>query len=114
MDELEEMIRPRKFTGTPVELLCLSACRTAAGDDRAALGLAGAAVKSGARSVAATLWYVNDQAASTLMAGFHRHWHRGGMPKAAALRRAQLDLLEKDPLSHPHLWAPFILIGDWK
>lgn len=114
MDDLESMIQPRKFTGTPVELLCLSACRTAAGDERAALGLAGVAVKSGAHSVAASLWYVNDASASTLMESFHRHWHRDNMPKAAALREAQLDFLRANPLAHPHFWAPFILIGDWQ
>jgi CHAT domain-containing protein len=114
MDDLEEMISPRKFTGKPVELLCLSACRTAAGDDRAALGLAGVAVKSGARSVVASLWYVDDTAAANTMVGFHRHLWNDGKSKAEALRQAQLDILKQDPLAHPYLWAPFILIGDWK
>ena len=114
MDDLERIIRPRKFTGLPVELLCLSACQTAEGDDRAALGLAGIALKSGARTVVASLWRVNDAASSRLMATFHRHWRSGGTGKAAALRMAQLEMLRDDPYAHPYLWAPFIIIGDWK
>lgn len=114
MDDLERMIRPRKFTGRPVELLCLSACRTAAGDDRAALGLAGIAIKSGARSVVASLWQVDDSAASKLMVRFHRNLHGGALSKAESLRQAQLEMLRSDPYIHPYLWAPFILIGDWR
>lgn len=114
MDDLEKMIRPRKFTGRPVELLCLSACRTAAGDDRAALGLAGVALKSGARTVIASLWHVNDTASSNLMVAFHRNLAVPGATKAEALRKAQLDMLRSDPYVHPYLWAPFVVIGDWK
>jgi CHAT domain-containing protein len=115
LDQIEMMIRPRKFVGTPVSLLCLSACRTAAGDDRAALGLAGATVKSGARSVLATLWYVEDQSAAALMTSFHRHL-RGSSSgnKAEALRRAQLDVLQADHSAHPSRWAPFVLVGSWR
>ena len=115
LDQLDEMIRPKKFVGIPVGLLCLSACRTAAGDDRAALGLAGAGVKSGARSVLATLWYVEDRTTGEIMTGFHRrlraHPENG---KAEALRQAQLEILRKDPNIHPSFWAPFILVGSWK
>lgn len=114
MNDLERMIRPRKFTGQPVGLLCLSACRTAAGDDKAALGLAGAAIKSGARSVVASLWYVDDTASSSLMVAFHRNSSTGAMNKSEALRKAQLDMIRSGPYIHPYLWAPFILIGDWK
>jgi CHAT domain-containing protein len=115
LDQLEEMIRPKKYVGLPVELLCLSACRTAAGDDRSALGLAGAAVKSGSRSVLATLWYVEDESASDVMTRFHltlkKHPKIG---KAEALRRAQLHFLKQDRNAHPNLWAPFVLIGNWQ
>lgn len=115
LDDLEQAIRPKKYLGHPVELLCLSACRTAAGDDRAALGLAGAAVKSGSRSVLATLWYIDDQSASRIMVDFHRRLLAGGgIHKAEALRQAQLAHLREDPIAHPRQWAPFILIGNWK
>lgn len=114
LDALESAIRPRKYRGQPVDLLCLSACRTAAGDDRAALGLAGAAVKSGSRSVVASLWYVQSTATSRLMVDLHRNLQDGKTSKARALRAAQLDFLQQDPSAHPRLWAPFILIGDWR
>lgn len=114
MDGLEKMIRPRKFTGRPVDLLCLSACQTAAGDDRAALGLAGVALKSGARTVVASLWHVNDSASSQLMLAFHSKLLTPDTTKAEALRQAQLDMLKSDPYIHPYLWAPFVVIGDWK
>ena len=52
-------------------MLVLSACQTAAGDDRAALGLAGIAVKAGARSALASLWFVNDQSTSALITEFY-------------------------------------------
>jgi len=55
----------------PIELLVLSACKTAAGDNRAALGLAGVAVRSGARSTLATLWPVDDQSTSDFMVEFY-------------------------------------------
>ena len=67
LNDLEALIRPSQYRGRPVELLVLSACQTAAGDDRAALGLAGVAVKAGARSALATLWFVNDQSTSALI-----------------------------------------------
>lgn len=116
LDDLEQMIRPKQFRGTPVSLLSLSACKTAAGDDRAALGLAGAAVKSGSRSVLATLWQVDDAATTDVMISFHTKLNRHiGKNKAAVLREAQLQLLRQgEPFAHPSLWAPFILIGDWK
>ncbi len=115
LDQLEEMIRPKKFVGTPVGLLCLSACRTAAGDDRAALGLAGASVKSGARSVLASLWYIEDTVTAEIMVGFHRRLREHPQEsKAEALRQAQLVILREDPSAHPSFWAPFILVGSWQ
>jgi CHAT domain-containing protein len=114
LDDLEKAIRPRKYHGQPVELLCLSACRTAAGDDRAALGLAGAAVKSGARGVVASLWYVESASTADLMTDFHQRLQSRRCTKAEALRQAQLGFLRRDPNTHPRLWAPFILIGDWR
>jgi CHAT domain-containing protein len=58
MDDLERYMSMTTFREQPIELLTLSACQTAAGDDRAALGLAGIAVKAGARSALATLWFM--------------------------------------------------------
>ncbi|HET6520641.1 MAG TPA: CHAT domain-containing protein, partial [Geminicoccaceae bacterium] len=113
MDELEEFIKLSRFREEPVELLTLSACRTAAGDDRAALGLAGVAVKAGARSALASLWFINDQASSLLVAEFYRQLGDPTVSKAEALRRAQLALLGDPRYRHPAYWAPFLIIGNW-
>ena len=114
LDQLERAIRPRQYRGLPVELLVLSACQTAAGDDRAALGLAGIAVKAGARSAMASLWSVSDEATSEMVEKFYDDLKtRPGASKASALRAAQLQLLKDERFSHPSFWAPYLLIGNW-
>ncbi len=97
----------------PIELLVLSACQTAAGDNRAALGLAGVAVRSGARSTLATLWSVDDQSTSFFMVEFYKILTQSSVTKAQALRHAQLILLEQPRFRHPYYWAPFVLVGNW-
>jgi len=98
----------------PIELLVLSACETAIGDDRAPLGLAGIALKSGARSTVASLWKVNDNATSVLMQRFYKAVATRQVSKAVALQQAQQEILN-DPQfrRHPYYWAPFILVGNW-
>ncbi len=114
LDDLERFIRPSQFRGRPVELITLSACETAAGDDRAALGLAGVAVKAGARSALATLWFVNDHSSSLLVSEFYRALHdTPGISKAKALQIAQTQMLGDRRYSHPCYWAPYLLIGNW-
>lgn len=99
---------------TPIELLVLSACETAIGDDRAPLGLAGIALKSGARSTVASLWQVNDNATSLLMQQFYRELATRKVSKAEALQRAQRSILQNPEFRrHPYYWAPFILVGNW-
>lgn len=102
-----------QYRDQPVELLTLSACQTAAGDDRAALGLAGLAIKAGARSAIATLWFINDQAASLLIAAFYQQLQDAKLSKAKALQQAQLQLLADRRYQHPGYWSPFLLIGNW-
>ena len=99
--------------GGPVEMLVLSACETATGDNRAALGLAGIAVRSGARSTLATLWQVNDRGTSVLMQTFYQQLANATATKAEVLRQAQLSLLNSEEYEHPYFWAPFILVGSW-
>lgn len=112
--EFEELLRSRESSQTnPIELLVLSACQTAAGDNRAALGLAGVAVRSGARSTLATLWSVRDLSTATLIAEFYRQLTQPNMTKAEALRRAQLSLLKTPKYDHPFYWSPFVLVGNW-
>ncbi|MCP4109854.1 MAG: CHAT domain-containing protein [Desulfobacteraceae bacterium] len=95
-----------------VDLLVLSACQTALGDDRAALGLAGTAVKAGVNSAVATLWFVNDVSATELVTEFYLQI-RSGQTKTKALQEAQKKLIAQDRFWKPVFWAPFLLIGDW-
>jgi CHAT domain-containing protein len=113
MGRLEQFLGLSKFRTDAVELLTLSACETAAGDDRAALGLAGLAIKAGARSALATLWVVNDPAAAAMVSHFYRDLQSPGASKASALRQAQLKLLEDPRYRHPNYWSAFLLIGNW-
>ncbi len=98
---------------SPIELLVLSACQTAKGDKRAALGLAGVAVRSGAHSTLGTLWTVSDESTADFMVQFYRELLKPKVTKAEAVRQAQLYLLKQSKFSHPYYWAPFILVGDW-
>ncbi|BAZ21346.1 TPR repeat protein [Kalymmatonema gypsitolerans NIES-4073] len=93
-----------------IELLVLSACKTALGDKRAALGLAGVAVRAGARSTLASLWSVDDQSTADVMSEFYRQLQTG-VSKAEALQRAQLAVFVKD--NSPYHWAPYVLLGNW-
>jgi CHAT domain-containing protein len=116
MTDLERLLRAGQFRKQPVELLTLSACETAVGDERAALGLAGIAVRSGARSALATLWRVSDPSAASLMNRFYQQLNsRGSIPvtKASALQAAQRSLLADPATAHPAHWAAFVLIGNW-
>lgn len=98
----------------PIELLVLSACQTAKGDNRAALGLAGVAVRSGARSTLATLWSVQDLSTAQLIAEFYRRLNIPGVTKAEALRYSQLSLLKSPQYNHPFYWSGFVLVGNWR
>lgn len=113
LDLLEQTVGQRRYHTQPVELLMLSACETAAGDDRAALGLAGVALKAGARSAVATLWAVYDEATATLVGQFYEGLQDPSLSKAEALRQAQLKLLKDQRYAHPAVWSPFLLIGNW-
>ena len=97
-----------------IELLVLSACETASGDNRAALGMAGVAVRSGARTTVATLWTVRDDSTAILMSEFYRRLVQSDLTKAEALRQAQLALLNNPQYNHPYYWSPFVLIGNWQ
>lgn len=114
LDQLEELLRPSQFHGRAVELLTLSACQTAAGDDRAALGLAGLAVKAGARSALATLWSVQDESTALLMREFYSQLRNDpAITKARALQLAQLKVFRDPRFDHPGYWAPYLIIGNW-
>jgi CHAT domain-containing protein len=107
----DNLLRQSDSSGSgTIELLVLSACKTAEGDTRAALGLAGVAVRAGARSTLATLWSVDDESTTELMSQFYRDLN-SGVTKAEALRQAQLAVFAKE--ERPYFWAPFVLVGNW-
>lgn len=116
ISQLDELIRNvNDPTREPIELLMLTACETAIGDNRSTLGLAGVAVRAGVRSAIATLWSVNDDSTAELVADFYSQLQQPELTKAEALRQAQLAMIQSDEIgdNHPYRWAPFILIGNW-
>ncbi len=115
VSELDRILRDRaQIQPNPIELLVMSACETAVGDNRATLGLAGVAVKAGAQSTLASLWKVKDDSTAVLMGEFYRELKTAKVSKAEALRRAQIKLLkEYSNYAAPLDWAPFILVGNW-
>ena len=114
MDRLAEYVGMLRFREEPLALITLSACETAAGDDRAALGLAGVAIKAGARSALASLWFLDDQASSQLVTEFYQQLHDDSVASTAmALQRAQLKFLEHPEYNHPAYWAAFLLLNNW-
>jgi len=132
-----DQIRQLPLDQPPLDLLVLSACRTALGDPEAELGFAGLAFESGVESVLASLWYVSDGGTLALMSEFYQQLPRVSI-KAEALRQAQIALLRGqvslrnrqlrgsrgavelplelgnlaiDNLAAPFYWAAFTLIG---
>ncbi|MEH2400815.1 CHAT domain-containing protein [Nostoc sp.] len=98
---------------TIVELLVLSACQTATGDKRAALGLAGAAVRAGARSTIASLWQIDDESTAMFVSAFYQKLNSGKITKAKAVHLAQLQLLNHPNYRAPSFWSAYVLIGNW-
>jgi len=91
----------------------VSAGDAAAGEDRVAEGLAGIAIKAGARSALATLWNINDEAAVDLVLDFYRELKNPATSRAVALQRAQLKLIENPRYEHPGYWSAFLMINNW-
>lgn len=105
-----------------IELLILSACQTAFGDQRAALGLAGVAVRAGARSVLGSLWRVDDASTAELMKQFYQQLFQSNtlqLKKAEALRQVQIKFIKgeietnSEEYKKPYYWSPFIMVGNW-
>ncbi len=112
--QFDSLLRSRDETKPePVELLVLSACQTAAGDNRAALGLAGAAIRAGARSTLASLWQIDDKSTAMFVGAFYEELQSGKVTKAEALRKAQLKLLQHPNYNAPSYWSAYVLIGNW-
>jgi CHAT domain-containing protein len=115
VNQLRNLLQTRESTqDSAIELLVLSACDTASSDRRSALGLAGVAVRAGARSTLASLWQVSDDSTASLMTNFYQTLSLSSdstITKAQALQSAQLEILHKKPA--PFQWAGFVLVGNW-
>lgn len=112
--DLEAMLRSVGRGAGPVELLTLTACQTAVGDDRASLGLAGVAVQAGVKSALASLWSIDDASTARLVNQFYAGLRDPNLSKAEALQAAQQALIAKGGrYAHPLYWAPLILVGNW-
>lgn len=133
LDHMGQML----FNSQPIELLVLSACETAIGDQQAELGFAGLAVQANAKSAIASLWKVSDAGTLALMAEFYQQLKTAPI-KAEALREAQIELikgqvyikegqlhtpketiplppelakLQNEDFSAPYYWAAFTMVG---
>jgi CHAT domain-containing protein len=111
LNELDTLLRARNQA--LIELLVLSACETATGDDREVLGIAGLAIQAGARSTLATLWSINDSSTAVLMKAFYENLINEQVTTAQALRQAQRQLIQNLAYK-PSDWAPYLLVGDWR
>ncbi|MEH2439632.1 CHAT domain-containing protein [Nostoc sp.] len=120
--QLENSLRNLNSKSDSVELLTLTACETAFGDDRATLGLAGVALQVGVKSAIASLWSVTDESTSELVKAFYTNYRNAGMSIAEALQKAQIRMIHAKKLSpseinpsydNPAYWAPMIAIGNW-
>ena len=109
--QLDRLIRNTPEGAANIDLLFLTACQTAVGDDRAALGLAGVALQAGVKSALASLWYISDNKTPELVEEFYASLQNPNITKAQALQQAQIKLIANG--EHPAIWSPFILIGNW-
>jgi CHAT domain-containing protein len=101
----------------PVELVVLSACRTALGKEvrgEGMIGLTRGFMYAGASSVVSSLWKVNDEATSELMRRFYENMLRRGMTPAAALGAAQNSIRQEPRWRSPYYWAAFTLQGEYR
>lgn len=141
IEQLKNLSKELKWGKDPkVEMLVLSACRTAVGSDEAELGFSGLAVYAGVKSVLGSLWYVSDQGTLALMTKFYEQLHSTSL-RSESVRQAQLAMLKEEVritdkelylsankaialppelinsgkinLSHPYYWSGFTMIGNW-
>ncbi|RMF25404.1 MAG: CHAT domain-containing protein [Cyanobacteria bacterium J083] len=135
-----DQLRSLNLSNPPVELMVISACRSAFGDREAELGFGGLAAQLGVKTVVASLWYVGDTGTLALMSEFYRELKQAPI-KAEALRQAQIAMITgevkkesdkiislrggttrsinlpsesaavEEDLSHPFYWAAFTMIG---
>ncbi|WP_257207592.1 CHAT domain-containing protein [Nostoc linckia] len=114
IDEFDRLFLTQKQNRTHrIELLVLSACQTATGNDQAVMGIAGTTVQAGASSAIASLWDLDDEASVPFIKEFYTHLGQPNISRAEALRLAQQALLKNPKYDHPRYWAPYVLVGSW-
>ncbi len=105
--EMDRLIRRGSSNSEP-----LTACETAVGDDRAALGIGGVVIRAGAKSAIASLWAVNDAVTARISGQFYENLVNHQMGKAKALQAAQINMIQAGV--RPSGWSPLILVGSWQ
>jgi len=105
MPQFDALLRRGRLLEERPEAVVLSACATAEGDHRSVLGLAGVALRVGARRAIGTLWNVGDEATFRLISSLYAQAEEGSSSYAEAIRRSQLDLLRDAEYRHPQHWA---------
>jgi len=93
-------------------LVTLSGCQSGMSEVTGSddlLGLMRGFLYAGARSLLLSLWNVNDESTTELMARFYLEWQKGAT-KSTALRSAMLAVRQEHP--NPFYWAPFLLVGN--
>ncbi len=101
----------------PAELIVISACQTGLGEEikgEGIIGLTRGFMYAGSPRVVVSLWNVDDQATAELMARFYKSMLKKGLQPAAALRAAQLEMLQTTQWKSPYYWSAFGLQGEWK
>jgi CHAT domain-containing protein len=101
----------------PADLVVLSACQTALGEEIRGEGLVGLTrgfMQAGAQRVVASLWQVDDVATADLMQRFYRRMLKENLRPAAALRAAQIEMSKSSRWSAPYYWAGFVMQGEWR
>ncbi len=99
------------------DLVVLSACQTALGKEIKGEGLVGLTrgfMYAGAPRVVASFWRIDDRATADIMHRFYEAMLKDGLPPAAALRAAQVSMLNDKRWQSPHFWAAFTLQGEWR
>lgn len=99
------------------DLVVLSACRTASGQEVGGEGMVGLTqgfLHAGTPRLIVSLWDVDDRSTSELMQRFYKGLLRENLPPAQALRQAQVSLWKEARWHAPYYWGGFVLQGDWR
>jgi CHAT domain-containing protein/tetratricopeptide (TPR) repeat protein len=111
------LLQRKRLIANPIDLLILSACETASGDNRATLGLAGMSARTGANTTLATMWQIEDNSTAVLIKNFYQILQqKPHLNKAQALQQAQLKLRKNfaQDWEIPYIWSSYILVGNWQ